>query len=243
MATQMQTDKILSMIDVIGSKEKFQQYKNTVEKVYTGNENKDRYWMTYAKIAQEWINDPRINDKRQVLTCLFNAVKLNLNPDPVFGEIFFVPFKGVLQYQIGYKGMIKLSINSGIVKEVWSNLVYEKDEFEYYEDEKGQHFTFRPNLRAGRDRGPELFGYSCFQKVDGSCNYHVMESYHIDDIKKMVQARMNGKKTPWDDKLLNLKCAKKQLFVDIGKHNQSQLNRSDLRLLWRQRRRKKEVKL
>lgn len=206
MATQMQTDKILSMIDVIGSKEKFQQYKSTVEKVYTGPENKDRYWMMYAKIAQEWINSPKINDKRQVLSCLFNAVKLGLNPDPVFGEIYFVPYKGVLTYQIGYKGMIKLSLNSGKVTNVRSGIVYEKDEWEYYEDEKGQHYKFKPNFLE-TNRGRELFIYSIFADQNGVPNVHVMDSQHVDKIKAMVLARTPN--SPWANALFEPEMRKK----------------------------------
>jgi recombination protein RecT len=200
MATQMQTNKILSLVDVIGSEQRFKLYKNTVEKVLPSHENKDRYWMLYAKIAQEWLNNQKVTDKQSVLTCMFNAVKLGLNPDPVFGEIYFIPYSGKLTYQVGYKGMIKLSINSGFVRDVRSGLIYEKDTWIYEETEKGQVFKFSPNFLAGKDRGKEIFGFSIFEKKDGSCSACVMESHKIDDIRADVLARMRGASTPWTGK-------------------------------------------
>ncbi|HLV30477.1 MAG TPA: recombinase RecT [Chitinispirillaceae bacterium] len=203
-------NKILSMIDVAGSKERFNKYKETVEKMLPKSTDSDRYWAMYARIAQEFISNPKITDKKSILTCMFNAAKLNLNPDPIFGEIYFVPYKGTLTNQIGYKGMIKLSINSGLITDVRMGLVHEKDEWDFYENETGQHYYFKPNLLEGKNRGRELFGYSVFQKKDGSCSCHIMESYHIDEIKKMVLARTP--KSPWADSLFEPEMRKKTVL-------------------------------
>jgi recombination protein RecT len=138
---------------------------------------------------------------------MFNAVKLGLNPDPVFGEIYFIPYSGKLTYQIGYKGMIKLSMNSGYVTDVRSDRVFEKDTWEFYEDEKGQHYKFIPNFAAGKDRGKELFVYSVFQKIDGTCSCHIMESYHVDEIKKLSLSRTP--KSPWGNDLFEPEMRKK----------------------------------
>lgn len=142
----MGLEKVLTLIDVAGSKEKYLQYKGVVEKMLPKSIDASRYSAMYMQIANNFINNQAVTDKKSVLTCLFNAPKLGLNPDPVFGHIYFIPYKGVLTYQIGYRGMVKLSENSGKVINVRAGLVYEKDNWHYHEDENGQHYHLEPSL-------------------------------------------------------------------------------------------------
>lgn len=208
----MGIEKILTLIDVAGSKEKYMHYKGVVEKMLPKTANSSRYMAMYLQIANTAINNPNVNDKKSVLTCLFNAPKLGLNPDPVFGQIYFIPYKGVLTYQIGYKGMIRLSLNSGLVICVRANLVFEKDKWNYFEDEIGQHYRIEPALEitSKKDRGKELFGYSIFVDKDNRPNIHIMESWHIDEIKKIVLARTP--KSPWADAVNEPEMRKKTVI-------------------------------
>lgn len=202
------TNKILSLIDVAGSEQRWHRYKQSVEAVIPSQYKKDikRYTEMYLKIAQSFLHNENVRDKKSILTCLYNAPALGLNPDPVFGHIYFIPYSGVLTYQIGYKGMIQLSYNTGKIRNVRSNLVYENDEFDYYEDETGQHFKHRPVFG---NRGKEICGYSIFEDSDGVPHFHIMESAHIDGIKKMVLGRMKNAKTPWKDPLFEPEMRKK----------------------------------
>lgn len=201
--------KPVTLLSVFGNdRNKLEQYKNTVRKVLGDDLNFDRYWMMYAKIAQEHLCSPYVTDKNSVIQCLFNAPKLRLNPDPVFGEIYFIPYAGKLTYQVGYKGMIKLAQNTGKVKSVRAGIVYEKDKWEFWEDENGQHFKFQPSLQLS-DRGKEIFVYSIFTDETGKPNVHIMESSHVDKIKAMVKARMKDKQTPWDNELFEPEMRKK----------------------------------
>lgn len=199
----------VTLLGVFGNdQKKLDQYKSTIMKVLPESENFTRYWLMYYKIAQEQLASPYVTNKLSVINCMFNAPKLNLNPDPVFGEIFFIPYKGVLTYQIGYKGMIKLAENTGKVSNVRAGIVYEKDKWEFWEDENGQHYKFQPSLQLS-DRGKEVFVYSIFTDATGKPNVHVMESSHVEKIKAIVIARMNGKKTPWQDPLFEPEMRKK----------------------------------
>ena len=202
----MGTNTILSLVDVAGSVENLKRYRTAVENTLPASiGDKTRYWNMYAKIADNFAHDPKVTDKKSIIDCMFNAVKLCLNPDPVFGEIYFIPYKGVLTYQIGYKGMIKLSLNAGIL-DIRAGLVFEADEWTYYEDETGQHYKFTPNY-AALNRGKELFVYSVFQKSPTMCSCHIMESAHVDGIKKMVLARTPS--SPWANKLYEPELRKK----------------------------------
>lgn len=207
---QRGVDKILSMVDVLGTVETVNRYRKTVESIIPEKDasKKERYWTMYYRIANEFIANPKVTDKRSVIEVMFAAAKLNLNPDPIFGEIYFVPYAGKLTHQIGYKGMIKLSINSGLIDSVRTGRVFENDEWDYYEDENGQHFLHRPKLTMSeQERGKELFCYSVFSRNNGAPDIHIMESYHIDKIKKMVLAR--SKNTPWNNDLFEPEMRKK----------------------------------
>jgi recombinational DNA repair protein RecT len=105
--------------------------------------------------------------------------------------------------------MIALAHRAGI--RVRAGLVYEKDSWKYFEDEYGQHFHWVPllDVKNASERGRELFAFSVFTEANGVQQIHIMESYHIDQIKKLVLARMKGSSTPWSDPLFEPEMRKK----------------------------------
>lgn len=222
----MGIDKILSLVDVLGTAERVTKYRQTVESLIPDSNpaKKGRYWTLYARMANEFIANPKITDKKSIIETMFAAAKLNLNPDPIFGEIYFIPYGGKLTHQIGYKGMIKLSLNSGLIRAVRTERVFEKDKWDFFNDEFGQHFKHHPDYSlTEKQRGKELFCYSVFEGKDGKCDIHIMESYHIDRIKQMVLARTPG--SPWKDPLFEPEMRKKSA---LRRHWKSQPKSEEL---------------
>ena len=207
----MEKTNAFSLIDFNLSEAKWERYKEQVFNIMPSHFKKDhkRYMQIYVSLANKFMNDEKVTNKKSILTCLYNAPTLGLNPDPVFGHIFFIPYKGVLTYQIGYKGMIQLSMNSGKIRNIRANLVYSSDEFDYYENETGQHFIHRPKFGK---RGNEICGYSIFEDVDKIPHFHIMDHDHIEGIKKLVLSRMKGKPTPWNDPLFEPEMRKKTVI-------------------------------
>jgi recombination protein RecT len=207
----MTTNNALSLVDFQLSEAKWERYKQQVVNVMPSHFKKDhkRYLQIYVSLANKFIKDDKITNKKSILSCLYNAPTLGLNPDPVFGHIYFVPYKGILTYQIGYKGMIQLSFNSGKVRNVRANLVYDEDEFDYYEDEKGQHYIYRPSFGK---KSREKCGFSIFQDMQGITNFHLMDHEHIEGIKRLVLSRMKGRQTPWSDPLFEPEMRKKTVI-------------------------------
>jgi recombination protein RecT len=207
-----------TLVDLAGSQERWTAYSNAVKNVLPKSQRKDsqRYWSIYAQKAQEFLYDENVTKKESILPCMFNAPKLGLNPDKVFGHLWFVPYKGVLQYQIGYRGMIRMAYNSGKVSNVRADLVYVGDEWDYYSNEKGQHYIHRsqifPNEAAYKTR-KEIRGYSIITNIKGEPFIHVMDSFHIDDIKKLVKSRMgdNFNKCPWANPMFEPEMRKKSV--------------------------------
>jgi|WetSurMetagenome_2_1015567.scaffolds.fasta_scaffold01420_33 phage RecT family recombinase len=201
--------KVLSLVDFMGSEKALADYQGVVTNILPVKLKKEaeRYWSMYAQIFKAAINNPKITNKKSIISCLFSAPKLGLNPDPSFGQIFFIPYSGVLTYQVGYKGYVQLLYNNGF--RVFADLVYEKDEFDYFVNEGGQHYHHRPNIKLSqKDRGREICAYSCIS--DGAIKQiHYMDSFHIDEIKKIVLARMGASSTPWKNTLYEPEMRKK----------------------------------
>ncbi len=209
MADQAAVKKILSMVDLCGSKEKKASFVEIIKRSLPKHiQNKDRYVMIFEEVVKAKLADPYVTDKKSILPCVFQAVKFGLDCDPAQGLIYFIPYKGKLTYQLGYKGLIQLARNSGQVKDVRAGLVYKNDEWDYYEDERGQHFKYKPTW--SEEKGHEICGFSIVTMSDGSCFIHPMETSRIDKIKKMVLQRTP--KSPWADSLGEPEMRKKTVI-------------------------------
>lgn len=210
----MGISKIYTLVDMAGSEKRLSEYLKTTEKMLPKHVNSGAYMSVYINLMKQFLVDPKVTDKKSILNVLFAAPKTGLNPDPIMQQIFFIAYAGKLSYQVGYKGMIQLAYNAGM--RVRAGLVFQKEKeaglFNYYEDELGQHFRHEPILHQ-KDRGQEVCGYSVFTDVkDHFSQIHVMESFHIDDIKKMVLARMKTSSTPWKDPLFEPEMRKKTVI-------------------------------
>ena len=66
-----------------------------------------------------------------LIGAVMQSAQLGLSPDPVLGEAWFVPFKGVVTFIPGYKGLIKLAYQSEQVAKVSAHVVRDGDAFDY----------------------------------------------------------------------------------------------------------------
>jgi len=92
---------------------------------------------------------------------LYSAMKrafstgLSLNPQE--GKAAIIAYKGKASYQIMKEGAIEILLNSGDIKTVMVEIVYENDEFSIEKSNKGDIYHFSPQRK---DRG-EVDGYFC----------------------------------------------------------------------------------
>lgn len=78
------------------------------------------------------------NKNPQLISCSRESIGRVLNTVAVYGlelgstmgEAFLIPYKGTATFQIGYKGLMKLSRRSGEIKAIKIETVYEADEFD-----------------------------------------------------------------------------------------------------------------
>ncbi|MEI7510501.1 MAG: recombinase RecT [Flavobacterium sp.] len=189
--------------DVIGNFtttiEKYEQ-KNLLELLEGSN-------MTPAKFKQIVISELKKSDKLQqaflnnpasLFASILHCAELGLNPSQTIGEFYFIPFKDTITPILGYKGLLTLLMRSDKVKKIWSEVVYEGDDFIY---ELGMHPTLvhAPNHEAIGKSANIKFVYAC-AKIDDEIVFKVMSKNEIQNIINIAKFSndlyFNDKKDP-----------------------------------------------
>ena len=120
---------------------------------------------------------------------LMSAAQLGLEPNTPLGQAYLIPYSGVVQFQLGYKGLIELARRAGITIQVHE--ICERDVFEY-------EYGLDPKLRHVPPLGNrgKVIGYYCLWKnKDGQYGIEVASRSEIDAFaKEKSQAYKNG---PW----------------------------------------------
>lgn len=152
----------------------------------------------FINIAQNFIEQaPKLQDCSTASICsaVMKAAQLNLFIDGQ--ECSIVPFKGSAVLMTGYKGILKLVRNSGELSSINAYVVYEKDMFDFFVDEKGEHIHHKPVFSS--DRGKPIHTY-CIARTKGNPDPYIelMTEEEIDKCKKSSSAVKGGFDTPWN---------------------------------------------
>lgn len=130
-------------------------------------------------------------DRTALFTACLNCAKDGLIPDGK--EAALVPFKGKPQYMPMIRGIIKTIHNSGGVATITPMVVYEKDKFRYWVDDKGVHLEHEPTLS---EAGKIVAFYAIAKMRSGETEIEVMTKAEIDKIRAVSLAKSGG---PWND--------------------------------------------
>ena len=139
-------------------------------------------------------------DSASLLSCVMKCSALGLEPSAVdgLGRAYILPFRnhGRMQatFIIGYKGIIDLARRSGQLISIHAQAVYEGDSFDYWEDESGQHFTYRPNRDAVHAPQTLTDVYMTATLKGGGKVFEHMTKEEVDAIRKRSKASNKG---PW----------------------------------------------
>lgn len=148
------------------------------------------------------------------LGALMTAAALGLELTPSLGLCYIIPYKDKAQFQLGYRGAIKLANQSGQIKRIFADVVREKDQFEYSLglDDKLVH-----NRATCADRGPVIYVYALAKFVNGGYAFDVWTAEEVKaHAKKFSQAYSSGRSTPWITDWEAM--AKKTLIMAIWKY-------------------------
>lgn len=163
--------------------------------------------MTPAQFKQIVINELKRSPKLQeafvrnpasLFASILHCAEMGLNPSQMVGEFFFIPYKDSITPILGYKGLLTLLMRSSKVKKIWSEVVYEDDDFEY---ELGLEpkLLHTPNHHSVRNSKNIKCIYAC-AKLDDEVVFKVMFKSEIQNIINMSKVPnelfFNDKKDP-----------------------------------------------
>lgn len=132
-------------------------------------------------------------DRRSLLASAMKAASDGLLPDG--REAALVPFKGQVQYLPMVGGLLKRMRQSGDVRSITCEVIYENDRFERWIDEHGEHIRHEPNYRDA-DRGPMMAAYACVYTNDGGVYVEVMSKAEIEKARAVSKTK-DREDGPW----------------------------------------------
>jgi recombination protein RecT len=135
-----------------------------------------------------------------ILSCCLRCAELGLMPNDAMGSAYVIPqwnsktHRYEAEFRLGKNGMLDLVKRHPNVIEVYTQCVYEGDDFTYFNNETGHHFTFTPNFKAQHDEDKLVVVYLVCELKNGSIAFDYMMKDDVDKIKKASKA---GDKGPW----------------------------------------------
>jgi recombination protein RecT len=136
-------------------------------------------------VSTEISRTPKLKDctPQSLITAIVQSAQLGLFPDSLAGECYLIPYEnrkaGTLdcQFQIGYKGMLRLAYNSAQIESIEAHSVHENDEFDFCFG-TNQYLKFKPNLK---NRGENLCYYAQAKLKTGGQPFIILS---IEDVNK-----------------------------------------------------------
>lgn len=145
--------------------------------------------------------NPRILEctPQSVLMALMDASYYGLEPNPVLGHAYVIPYKnnkrgGIYeaQFMAGYKGLILLSTQCGAAKAIDAELVYERDVFKEVRHLQPP-FVHEPETFA-EDRGKVRGVYAVAYLPNGHVQFKPLSVSDVDKYRQRSRASEDG---PW----------------------------------------------
>ena len=113
-----------------------------------------------------------------LLGCVLTSAQLGLEPN-LLNSCHFIPYKGTVSFQIGYKGLIDLVCRKGDVTNIVAQEVRKGDTFHY---EYGRNETLKHIPAPNSQRGEIEYFYAYANMKNGGFAFQVM---HVSDIEKI----------------------------------------------------------
>lgn len=148
-----------------------------------GEANQDSIIMALTMCARDGL----VPDNKEAALVTFNT------KDKATGQ-----FVKKAQYLPMIDGVIKRARMSGQIAAMASKAVYENDAFDYWMDENGEHYNYRPTFG---DRGNLLLCFSYAKLNNGELLIEVMTKADIDKVKKASKTSAYGPWVDWYDRM------------------------------------------
>ena len=136
------------------------------------------------------------NNPESLKNAIINLSSMGLSLNPSKKQAYLVPYKGSVDLQISYMGLIDLAINDGAILWAKSDVVRESDTFVITGIDTQPNHQYRP-FASKLERG-NVVGVYCIAKVpNGDYITDIMSIDDINDIKKRSVSLKLGNTSPW----------------------------------------------
>jgi recombination protein RecT len=152
-------------------------------------------------------------DRKSIIDSVVAVASTGLTLAPEMRLGYLIPRKGKCYFQSSYMGKRELMIRTGLVKDIWANIVYSKETFI---EKGGTEHTIEHRTVPFGDKGEIVGGYWAAELANGSRPYGIMEIERIRVIQSRSEAVKSGRGTPWDTD--EEEMIKKTLINNSWKH-------------------------
>ena len=129
---------------------------------------------------------------RSLLGSMMVSAQLGMELD--LSEAHIIPYGNKAQFQMGYRGLIKLAWNSGHIVSIDYDKICENDTYEY---SKGDGGTLKHTPLLAGDRGNTVAYYAFALMKTGAKAVHLMTLQEVQDHGKRFSKAYNAKTSPW----------------------------------------------
>ncbi|APU61237.1 recombinase RecT [Clostridium botulinum] len=162
-------------------------------------------------------------DTTSFLSALMQSAQCGLEPNTVLGEAYVIPYKNNKQgitevnFQVGYKGILKMAFNTGEYEAIYAHEVRKGDEFEY---EYGLHKTL-VHKPADIPSDEVTHYYAVYKLKNGGFDFVVWSrervEHHAREFSKNYTYKGNvNKNSVWAKNFDSM--AKKTVLLDVLKY-------------------------
>jgi recombination protein RecT len=155
----------------------------------------------------EFSRNPKLQECTPIsfVSALMMASQLGLEIG-LLNSAFIVPYKGVCNLIIGYRGFLELCYRNDRIISVSPKIIYENDQFDYCEGTDSR-ILHKPTLN---NRGKVIGVYAIAKLVGGETQHVVLNKQDIDNAK----ARSKTQTGPWvtDYEAMALKTAIRRIY-------------------------------
>ena len=166
-------------------------------------------FVTQALMAIE--RSPKLQqcDSKSIIKALYECASYGLEPNGSLSEADLVPYGTKVEFLIGYRGLMKLATNTGIVKMFDFGVIHENDEVEYRVGDDS-FFSHKPKFTG---RGVPIAYYAMAKLTTGSTVVQVMTSEEIYAHGQRHSPSYSHKTSPWqtDFQAMAIKTCMRQL--------------------------------
>lgn len=166
------------------------------------------------------------------VNALKNVVLTGMTLNPTLKLAYLVPYKGRVQMQSSYMGKKSFAINTGLVLDINSFMVYKGETFEI-EQGTNAFIRHKPNPWGSKKKEDILGGYYVIKYPNGTKQFDTMGIEEIEGIRMRSPSVGKGKPSPWDSDYSEM-CKKtliNRAYKQIPKLEMSEKAREALEIL------------